>query len=534
VTPPSTPSDSEEARAFLQRRAGSYGLLVGLLGLGFWTVRAAGQIAQGDPGHLLEGNMVLHFLGGAPLVALWGVLRARRWSARFVRWAAPFALVVSCLAYGGMCLDMTQAFRPDMTLLLIYSLASLTRAVYIPSTWRRTAGLSVALGAELALVTWFAFTPLNPDFAAAFEGQAFDVGGELRIQILSNVMLWWASLAVVASSASHVIYGLRRDLSRVRRLGQYTLVRKIGEGGMGQVFEARHAMLRRPTAVKLLHPDRVGEDGIARFEREVRATSELEHPNTITVYDFGRTPDGVFYYAMKYVDGATLTDVVELAGPLPPARVVYLLEQIAGALAEAHEAGLVHRDVKPDNVLLTQSGWKPDHVKVVDFGLVKDVQDGRADVTADNHIVGTPRYLAPEVIRGAAEPDPRSDLYALGCVAYFLLTGEHVFDGATVVEIASLHLTEAPEPPSVRGAEPSPQLEALVMRCLEKDPQARPQSAEALRRALEATPEHDGWSRDEAARWWRDFAPELKAPREDGSIGTADTRALSIDLGDRD
>jgi serine/threonine-protein kinase len=246
----------------------------------------------------------------------------------------------------------------------------------------------------------------------------------------------------VATAGSGVIYGLRREVRRALRLGQYTLEEKLGEGGMGVVYRARHALLRRPTAVKLLKGDRLGEASLRRFEREVQLTASLSHPNTVSVYDFGRTPEGVVYYAMEYLEGLSLEQLVAEAGAQPPGRVVHVLRQVLGALAEAHGVGLVHRDVKPGNVILCERGGLSDVAKVVDFGLVKDL-DAADALSHEGMLVGTPLYLAPEAIR-SPNADPRSDLYSLGAVAYVLLTGNHVFDGARSSRSAATTCTPGP------------------------------------------------------------------------------------------
>jgi serine/threonine-protein kinase len=301
-----------------------------------------------------------------------------------------------------------------------------------------------------------------------------------------------------------VIFGLRREIQEARRLGQYTLEEKLGEGGMGAVYRARHAMLRRPTAIKLLPPAKSSEAALARFEREVQLTACLSHPNTVSVFDYGRTPDGVFYYAMEYLEGANLQALVRDDGPQPPARVAHVIGQVASALVEAHGIGLIHRDIKPENIILCERGGRPDVAKVVDFGLVRDPEPGSgARLTLTNVVQGTPLYLSPEAIRAPETVDARSDLYALGAVAYFLLTGTHVFGGATAVEVCSHHLHSLPEPPSDRLGRPLPPgLERLVLACLAKDPGRRPPSAAALQDALAGLCDVGRWSEAEARAWW--------------------------------
>jgi serine/threonine-protein kinase len=305
---------------------------------------------------------------------------------------------------------------------------------------------------------------------------------------------------------------LRRKVREVRLLGQYTLIEKIGEGGMGTVYRAHHALLRRPTAIKLLPPSRSAENALARFEREVQLTSSLTHPNTVVVYDYGHAEGGVFYYAMEYIDGITLQQLVDLYGPQKPERVVNILAQICGALAEAHAIGLVHRDVKPANVMLCERGGLFDFVKVLDFGLAKDPSDGsNTGLTQSSALIGTPLYLAPEAILGQSPVDARADIYALGAVAYYLLAGSPVFTGATIVELCAKHLTVAPEPLSQRLGEGvvGADLEALVMHCLAKDRANRPASAGELRQALAALSVHP-WNTDDARRWWQEHGELLR------------------------
>jgi len=315
---------------------------------------------------------------------------------------------------------------------------------------------------------------------------------------------------------------------------RYRLERKLGAGGMGIVYEARHAMLRRPTAIKLLPPDKAGQVAIERFEREVKLTARLRHPNTVTIYDYGRTPDGIFYYAMELLDGATLEQVVEAGGPLPPARVGYLLAQAAGALSEAHGLGLIHRDIKPANIMVCNQGGQVDVVKVLDFGLVKDINPREPGASlSETHtdtITGTPLYLSPEAVTHPGELDGRSDLYALGAVAYYLLTGCHVFDGSSVMEVCSHHVLTPPVPPSQRlGRALPPALEALVLACLAKAPADRPASAADFIARLERC-ELEVWENADARAWWSNHTIEGVRSRPSRAAGS---QTIMVDLARR-
>jgi len=312
---------------------------------------------------------------------------------------------------------------------------------------------------------------------------------------------FWAALRAHAAT---FLRWVRRHFGRTEsasnRFGDYTLVRKLGEGGMGVVYEAIHSLLGRPAAIKVLAPERSRDLDLKRFEREVRITSQLTHPNTIAVYDFGSTDEGSLYYAMEYVDGLDLQTLVERDGPQDPARVALLLAQLAGALAEAHGAGIVHRDVKPANVMVCERGGVPDVVKVLDFGLAESIVHDETDASEARSVVGTPLYLSPEAITTPEGVDARSDLYALGAVGYFLLTGVPPFSGANVIEVCARHLSETPRPPSELRAGIGPELDALLLRCLEKSPSDRPVSATALRHELLDLASQ--WTEARAASWW--------------------------------
>ncbi len=334
---------------------------------------------------------------------------------------------------------------------------------------------------------------------------------------------FWSLFALLAAAAitlcffTVLVTRLRRReraaALMAKRLGRYTLDEKIGEGGMGVVYRAHHAMLRRPTAVKLLRPEKTDEKSINRFEREVQLTSQLTHANTITIYDYGRTSEGLFYYAMEYLDGLDLQALVARHGPLPDGRVIRILLQVCASLVEAHGIGLIHRDIKPSNIILTRRGGLLDFVKLVDFGLVKVVDPGTAEaLTPFDSIVGTPLYLAPEAIRRPEQSDARSDLYAVAAVGYFLLTGRPPFEGRSVTDILFQQVSIDPEPPSARRAHTvTPDLELLLLRCLAKDPANRPASARAMAEALENI-SASAWTSSDAEAWWQTHPPGSPAP----------------------
>jgi serine/threonine protein kinase len=289
-----------------------------------------------------------------------------------------------------------------------------------------------------------------------------------------------------------------------KKLGQYRLEKKLGAGGMGIVYKGYHAILRRPTAIKLLSVDKVNESSIERFEREVQITCQLNHPNTVAIYDYGRTDEGVFYYAMEFLDGIDLQNLVDKYGPQSEARVIHILRQICGSLYEAHSLGLVHRDIKPANIMLNRRGAEPDIVKVLDFGLVKAIDEGKqASLTASGGLTGTPLYMSPEAIQTPQAVDARSDLYAVGAVGYFLLTGKPVFEAAGIVELCQQHITKLPDSPSQRLGKPiSKELESALMACLEKTRAKRPQTARDLTLLLARCAAASAWSIEEADAWW--------------------------------
>jgi hypothetical protein len=478
---------------FLQDRLALFGKTIFFIAVTFLCLAVAFAIAEArgfpDQGH---GSQMV---ATAIAFLVWQLCRRQQLLSARTQWlldgAASISLCVAVVLMGHQ-LAARQPWGFFAGTLAVFHI-TLARAILVPSTPRRTLVITACGFAPLVYVA-----QSLPSTAGALEPS-------VRWAAVIGPLTWSATGTALATLASSVIFGLRREVVKARQLGQYTLEHKIGAGGMGEVYRARHALLRRPTAIKLLAGD-VSPDQVRRFEQEVQLTASLNHPNTISIYDFGRTPDGTFYYVMELLDGLTLQAVVERGGPQPPARVIHILRQVCAALREAHGAGLIHRDIKPANIFLGRLGGVPDTVKVLDFGLVKQIHGPNAvDLSNVNAIVGTPLYLSPEAITAADQQDARSDLYALGAVAYFLLTGTPPFAARTIVEICSLHLHSEPDPVSRRATQPVPDdLARIVHACLAKTPSERPADAAALAARLSACADAGAWTEADAEAWWRE------------------------------
>jgi eukaryotic-like serine/threonine-protein kinase len=504
---------TEEGRAFHQDRLALLGrwmfIISGSFLAFFIVVRIAGDVP-------FDRGVLYHAFGSAVagVVRLLGsrvhmTVTAMQVVDVAAAWLMSASWASMTVVYAGVLTAQQLDAAPALFVgLLATTYTLMARAIAVPSTAFRTLWVSTAAWTPLLIATSWMITRAP-------------AGSDALLMASMDVMTWQIAAVAMSAVASRVIFGLRAEVAQSRRMGQYTLGEQIGEGGMGAVYRAHHAMLRRPTAIKLLPPEKAGADNILRFEREVQLTASLSHPNTVVIFDYGRTLEGVFYYAMEYLDGINLDQLVKADGPQPPGRVVRILSQVCGALAEAHEIGLVHRDIKPGNIILCERGGVPDVAKVVDFGLVKRFRpdnDGLTiAVTAEQTLLGTPLYMAPEALTGSGDVDARSDLYALGAVAYLLLTGTTVFRGRTVVEICAHHLHTPPEPPSRRLGQPLPPgLEQVVLACLAKSPDDRPSSALALHDRLAHLRLADTWSDDDATAWWlrhRRTAPGVGANR---------------------
>jgi serine/threonine-protein kinase len=524
-------SESEEDRAFLQRRVALFGLAMGGAFFLYWLYRLITLLIFGRPEDLAHPSFLWHLAAAGFFLLPWVLCRSGKRSARFISLVEITALTLGVLATSAMSMYIPLERRPDFILLLALTNVILGRSIFVPCTGRGTLLFGTIFGAVLlscvyvrALgLDWQKWSTLYPELSELTAARA-------AASITAEIAAWWVLTTALATGTSVVIYGLRRRVHDAEQLGQYRLEEKLGEGGMGVVYRASHTFLRRPTAIKLLPPGKAGADNLRRFEQEVQLTASLSHPNTITIFDYGHTSDGLFYYAMEYVDGLILSDLVVRSGAQHQGRVVDLMRQAASALVEAHGIGLVHRDIKPSNImvhLLHPHGGVGDCVKVLDFGLVKEVrQEGGIEVTNEASLSGTPQYMAPESITTPNAVDARADLYALGAVAYYLLSGTHVFAGKTIVEVCGHHLHSAPEPLSSRLGKPiAPDLEQLVLGCLAKDPSDRPQSALELVQQLSECANIPPWTSEDARRWWAVHGePSSRTPPPEGE------HMLTIDL----
>ena len=376
--------------------------------------------------------------------------------------------------------------------------------MFIPNTWKRCAivvGYMALLPLVLMLVVCDHCTVMGPHM------------GDLVLR--SSIVL--AFSAAMAIFGSYRISELQEQAYQARKLGQYQLTRKLGSGGMGEVYLGEHMLLKRLCAIKIIRPDQAGNPTtLSRFEREVQAMASLTHWNTVEVYDYGHTPDGTFYYVMEYLPGLSLQELVDRYGPLPADRAIHFLRQICGALREAHSIGLIHRDIKPSNVIVCQRGGVHDVAKLLDFGLVQDVAgfaSGNEKLTMQGAILGSPNYISPEQGGGGRNIDVRTDIYSLGAVAYFLVTGQTPFVRDTAMQLLAAHMKDEVVPPRQLRPEIPQDLEEVILMCLRKNPDDRFSDAENLELALAACDAAGEWSEGRARAWWQQkpIQPEATA-----------------------
>jgi len=382
---------------------------------------------------------------------------------------------------------------------------------FIPNTWKRCAVIVGSL-AVLPVILMIIGSQLDKSTAS------------FVLSAIPETCILMAMAAAIAVFGSHKIRELHMKAHEAQRLGQYRLKQVLGFGGMGTVYLGEHVLLRRPCAIKLIRPDQAGDpQTLVRFEREVQATATLTHWNTIEVFDYGRADDGTFYYVMEYLPGMNLEDLVERHGPRPPERVVHLLRQVCNALREAHGIGLIHRDIKPSNIFACERGKVYDVAKLLDFGLVKTFgpEDGSVRLTREGTFAGSPAFMSPEQAAGRSHLDARSDIYNVGAVAYYLLTGKLPFDRLSTLQMLHAHAYE-PLVPSQEFKDVVPEdLQSVIVRCLEKDPERRYQEAVTLEKALAACECAAQWTSERAEEWWRQHgdgvvsAPPVEGREED-------------------
>ena len=449
--------------------------------------------AAGAQGNLYYVACIVNVVTGLAGVALSYLWRERPGR---IQWFAVAWLVIqlSMVELAQQFLPLSEGRDGPTAMLLLFVLIvplvpNFFLAVALPACTFATA--VALLGSEYSSI------PLPPNFLP-----------QHAFQFLASILIGYF--------ASRAVHNLGQKIEEARELGSYRLGERLGAGGMGEVWRAEHRLLARPAAIKIIHPRSAGaadstsaETLVKRFEREAKATSLLTSPHTVEIYDFGRTAEGDFYYVMELLKGIDLERLVRSHGPMKPARVIHFLRQACESLDEAHHAGLVHRDIKPANMIACLQGRRHDFLKILDFGLVKPAggENGDARLTADTAVAGTPAYIAPEMAMGGEAVDSRADLYGLGCVAYWLLTGKLVFEAERPLDLLIKHAKEEPEPPSTRTElEIPPALEAIIMRCLRKSPGKRFPGAAELDKALAAL-ELEEWSSEQATRWWARHEP---------------------------
>lgn len=520
-----------EARAFLQRRVAFFGLIGAILGGTALVFRVIiGVLFTSVTALIVQPSFVIHTMAVIPLLVVWLVCRRGRYSVNTIHAIENTGIFLTSLGYIGMGMDIRPEVGADTITAFILALVMFARSVFVPSSARRTSILGILIG--IPLVSGMSWHYLGVDLTIwkSFGYPARSATHVAASQAMITAM-WWTLTVGLSALASRVIHRLRKEVRDIQSLGQYVLERKLGEGAMGVVYEAKHGMLKRPTAIKLLKPEVADHEALDRFRREVQLTAKLTHPNTVTIYDYGRTPDGMFYYAMELLSGATLSQVVSASGAQPVERVVRILRDAALALNEAHDIGLIHRDIKPSNIMLARQGGVRDVTKVLDFGLVKNLgQIDDLERTNTLSIKGTPHYLSPEAIQEPQSIDATTDIYALGAVAYYLLAGRHVFEGKTIMEVCLHHLNTKPLPLCEVGAIDVPAaLEELVSSCLEKNQTDRPQSGQELADALDRL-EVGRWTRMDAEAWWDVFGPEIDQLRTPLTPPSATEQTVAVDL----
>ena len=522
------------------RTAASFELPADLLATG---VGRLGGIAGTTA--LVLGVYLVGLVAYEPSSSEWAHLRAS--SLRLL----AFAIALSAATYG---MTRMKRLRPqyahDLGYVYLIALSLLLGLLRHASGWPATELVRQVSPVALPILAFGALIPASPRTsiatllgAAAMDPLAFVMARSgSPTPPLDELFLLFASpllAGFVAYQISRVAHRLSEGIVKAREVGSYRLVERLGIGGMAEVWRANHLMLARPAAVKLIRPKILIDHGpqeaerlLRLFLREARATASLGSPHTIELYDFGTTREGAFYYVMELLNGVDLKTLIDRYGAQPAERTAYLIRQVCHSLAEAHDRDFVHRDVKPANIFTCELGGDTDFVKVLDFGLVLDRHPTAEELEDERRFVGTPAIMAPEMVRFQAPVDRRADLYAVGCVAYWLLTGKRVFEAETRHDMLVMHAHQRPVLPSVRlGTKLHAGLEAVIMQCLEKNPDKRPQTARELRERLDALTFEHPWTEERAALWWKHHHPMHPTPHASpsakGSRAPQSTRAAA-------
>ena len=508
------PQFSDETAALLRSRLSAAALVIAV-------VMGAAYL-----GNLVQGVTTLWWLRGAVLLVLIATSLRLRTS---VPLPLPQLRVLELVVFGMVTLqlsvmlvtriaefaaqnDAVSVVAVRQQMLMAWCVLIFVYGTLMPNTWQRGASIMLIFAIVpyllIAVQCW-----LSPTVATLLHTDR--AGSPLPLPVVA---------ALVATFAAHVITTARREAFKARQFGQYRLMDRLGAGGMGEVFKAEHVLLKRPCAIKLIKAStEVNAAAVSRFEKEVKATARLTHWNTVEIYDYGRTADGTFYYVMELLPGMSLEELVERHGAQPPARVIYLLRQICGALQEAHSMGLIHRDIKPANIFVSQRGGVFDVAKLLDFGLVKEGGEQPEPAAKYGSFSGTPLYMSPEQASAYEEVDGRADIYSLGAVAYYLLTAQPPFNSRNVLELLTAHRNAEVSPPSRLNSAVPRDLELVIMKCMAKQPAERFQDARELEKALGLCQAAAKWDLDSAAEWWQTIgecptAPEVTLSEIDATV----------------
>jgi tRNA A-37 threonylcarbamoyl transferase component Bud32 len=508
----SGPHLTKETQALVQVRLRAAALML-LIGFGSFLIRHVAGALNGEQAYplLLSVHVLVVLVLTIIVATLWRHRAISIETLRILELAifgspAAFFLILQSIA------TMDDAGRSVLPpplpfwLLLIF-----TYGMFIPNTWRRAAVVIGAMAATPCLLT------LGTMLAHP------QVADRITMVGMAHQILVLLIAAVASVFGTRLINTLRQEVYEARQLGQYRLVKRLGAGGMGEVYLAEHRMLKRPCAIKLIHPDRIDDPHVsARFEREVRMTAQLSHWNTVEIFDYGRTDDGTFFYVMEYLPGLSLDELLERHGSLPPERIVHLLRQVCQGLCEAHKVGLIHRDIKPANIFAAHRGGHFDVVKLLDFGLVKPMGESpTARLSQEGGISGTPLYMSPEQARGLSDLDSRSDIYSVGAVAYALVTGRPPFDGTNAIDVMIALVHDEVVRPSQLQVDAPADLERIILRCLAKSPEDRFQDVESLDQALAECAAADLWTQWHAVKWWSENAEPATMAQEMRVAATA-------------